>query len=196
MATLQVLATLMVLVAICSAAPKKPTLKIPDECKGGGFCPIKPEGYDEMQDTINKLLNSKFFAQNMGDRIGANGTEMTEEFSSKDDWHNCPYVKKTEKMYMYIHSNDSTSGDYLIQNDMLNQPVDSVTCLYNVIEKERSENEQCFHHFGLNSFNLKSKCELSETYKNFFVYDTNTNQIVIKTLPVPCCCTCKITSTL
>ncbi|XP_022825730.1 uncharacterized protein LOC111355862 isoform X2 [Spodoptera litura] len=162
MATLQSLFALMVLVTVCSAAPKKPTLKIPEECKGKGFCSIKPEGYDEMQDEVKKLLNNQFIAR--------------------------------EQMYIFSHSNDTQSADYIIQNDMIQQPVDIVSCANDLISTENSEKEECFQHFGLSSFNLKSKCETSYTFRNYFVYDYNKKEIVIKSYEVPCCCTCKISS--
>ncbi|CAH1646946.1 unnamed protein product [Spodoptera littoralis] len=194
MATLQSLFALMVLVTICSAAPKKPTLKIPEECKGKGFCSIKPEGYDEMQAEVNKLLNNQFIAQNFADRIGDDVEMGTVEISPESDWHNCPTRKKREPMYAYSHPNDTESADYIIQNDMIQQPVDIVSCANDLISKENSEKEECFQHFGLSSFNYKSKCETSYTFRNYFVYDYNKKQIVIKSYEVPCCCTCKISS--
>ncbi|KAF9411826.1 hypothetical protein HW555_009481 [Spodoptera exigua] len=173
----------------------EPTLKIPEECKGKGFCAIKPEGYDEMQDLVKKLLDTQFIAQNLGDRIGDDIEIGTTELSPESDWHNCPYRKKRETMYLYNHGNDTKSADYIIQNDLIQQPVDIVSCANDVIETG-SDKEQCFQHLGLSSFNLKSQCETSNTLRNYFVLDVISKQIVIKTYEVPCCCSCKISSSI
>ncbi|KAJ8733510.1 hypothetical protein PYW08_001808 [Mythimna loreyi] len=180
------------LIVACEAKPNaKFDLKIPDECKGKGFCNIKPEGYDDIQDLIDSLLTPTFLATNMGDRIGE--PEHFEELSPKEDWHNCPYKKTIESSpYAYSHSDD-TEADIIVQSKLFRQPIESITCAHDKISKEdRNASTECFQHLDLKSFNMKSTCETSYAARSIIVLDKKTGQLMKKPYVIPCCCTCKI----
>ncbi|XP_021187694.3 uncharacterized protein LOC110374347 isoform X1 [Helicoverpa armigera] len=194
MATSKYLFALAVLVASSYAAPNHEPipLKIPDECKGKGFCPIKPEGYDAMEKFITHLLTDKFIAQSMGDRNGI--AVSKEELSPEEDWHNCPYRKTVQSMYTYSLSNETNDFDYIIQHKLLTQPIEIVTCATEKIKPGSSE--ECFQDIGLSSFKMKSMCQTTTSKRSLLVYDYKTGQIKKKPFDVPCCCSCVVSETV
>lgn len=178
------------LVAACCAklSENKISIKIPDECKKNGFCSVKPEGYDELEDRINELLPPDLI-KSFADRIGQ---DTKTELSAESDWHNCPYIKKVDSSYIYNYNN-LTKHDLIIQTKFFNQPIESITCAYDKIE---SGGQECFQHLKLNQFNMESSCQTSTSKRSLLVYDFETDSIVQKDYNVPCCCTCQISSSL
>ncbi|KAJ8727359.1 hypothetical protein PYW07_001478 [Mythimna separata] len=185
---------MMLLVVASEAAPKKFNLKIPDECKGKGFCSVKPEGYDEMQDMIDSLLSPTFIAKNMDDRLGEPVT--SEELSPKSDWHNCPYRRTVhEAPYTYRESEDA-DADYIIQSKFFRQPIETITCAEDIIVRDAKNNStQCFQHLLLNKFDMVSTCRTSKAERTLLVYDFDTKKPVKKTYNIDCCCTCHVART-
>ncbi|XP_026737554.1 uncharacterized protein LOC113500852 [Trichoplusia ni] len=190
MASFKILIAIVLLVEISWAKPNgnKIDIKIPKECDKDGFCSVKPEGYDKLEEKINSLLTPHLISS-FADRMGQ---EPTTELSPQSDWHNCPYVRKLDSSYTFLYEN-LTKTDYIIQTKLLSQTIETVTCAY---EKIDSGTQQCFQHLGLGAFNMQSTCKTSTAKRSLLIYDDTAHMIVQKDFNVPCCCTCSITNSL
>ncbi|CAH0605616.1 unnamed protein product [Chrysodeixis includens] len=189
MASFKVLIAIVLLVEISWAKPNgnKVDIKIPKECDKDGFCSIKPEGYDALEEQINSLLSPHLISA-FSDRIGGGPTA---ELSPESDWHNCPYVRKLDSSYTFLYEN-LTKTDLIIQTKLLSQTIESISCAE---EKIASDGQQCFQHLGLGAFNMKSTCKTSTAKRTLLAFDVDAGKLIQKDFDIPCCCTCSITRT-
>ncbi|CAH0605617.1 unnamed protein product [Chrysodeixis includens] len=163
-------------------------LKIPEACNKEGFCSIKPEGYDKLEEKINRLLTPHLI-KSFSDRIGQTAEP---ELSPEEDWHNCPYIKVLDSSYTFSYGNgNETDTDIIIQTKLLSQPIETVKCAYEKIERGTQE---CFNHLQLHTLNMKSSCETSTVKRSLLVYDEKADILKQKVYDIPCCCTCVVRS--
>ncbi|XP_026737553.1 uncharacterized protein LOC113500851 [Trichoplusia ni] len=178
--------TLLVIVFCAEANGSVMKLKIPEACHKEGFCSIKPEGYDKLEEKINRLLTPPL-VKSFSDRIGQNPEP---ELSPEEDWHNCPYIKVLDSSYTFSYEmGNRTDTDIIIQTKLLSQPIETVKCAY---EKINRGTQECFKHLQLHTYNMMSSCETSTVKRSLLIYDEKADMIKLKEYDIPCCCTCVV----
>ncbi|KAJ8727365.1 hypothetical protein PYW07_001484 [Mythimna separata] len=171
------------LYAACSAAPQETKfgITLPKECKGKGFCSIKPEGYDEIEAKINDLLPDNLIE--LGSRTGY------DYLPSYDDDDNCPSVRTVQSVYAFQQSLD-TDVDIIVQTKLFPQLLASVSCNFKEISK-KGTNTQCFSGLHLNAF-LNFSCQETKASRTLLVYDPQVHQLKMKTYEISVCCSCRV----
>ncbi|KAJ8733503.1 hypothetical protein PYW08_001801 [Mythimna loreyi] len=175
------------LLTICSAAPQEPKygITLPEECKGKGFCSIKPKGYDEIEARIKELLPANLIE--LGSRTGFNPIPPQPE-----DDDNCPSEVTVESVYAYEDPLDKRV-DIIVQSGLFPQQLAKVNCKYSQsqIENLKNRKSDCFRNLGLSAF-VNFSCQESMAMRTLVIYDLKEDRLKTKNYPIPVCCSCRI----
>ncbi|XP_035438734.1 uncharacterized protein LOC118268376 [Spodoptera frugiperda] len=156
-------------------------IEVPEECKGQGFCSVRPRGYDAIEEKLNSIL-----PQHIID-LHTRSSDLS-DFYPDDVADNCPSTITTQSVYMYDH--DSDEADIIVQTKLIPQQITEVKC----DRQQMGNGDQCFMKMALNG--VKTSCREQMAERTLLVYDRRIDKIRMKSYNISVCCSCHITTDL
>ncbi|XP_022825546.1 uncharacterized protein LOC111355730 [Spodoptera litura] len=155
-------------------------IDVPEECKGQGFCAVRPQGYDAIEKRLNDILPR----HNMIDFH----TRSSESTNPDENADNCPSIVTTKSVYIYGHNPEEV--DIIVQTKLIPQQITEVKCAYDQMEN----GDECFANLGLSNLGMKSSCQEHIAERSLLVYDPRIDKVKMKNYNITVCCSCHVTN--